>query len=215
MPLEKSVMEAVRDAAAKWGISEYIVHLTAFAHTLASLSRTEPIGVAILTENRARPEIEDVVGLFANTLPLVLAIEPHLPPETLARRVRGTVVEAQVHQEAPIDAIVQRAVAAGIDPFAVQALFLFQDVCSYQVDFGDARAALTDVLGEDSNYLAAWRRPTGFPVALLVESGPEGGVLTLLHHPTLVSEERAGAILDSVRTWLAVAGKPMTGKSTG
>jgi amino acid adenylation domain-containing protein len=209
LPIEKSVMAAVRACAVRWGVSEYVVHLTTFALTIASFSQSGTAGVAILTENRARPEIEDVVGLFANTLPLSLPIDPDLPLEDSVRLVRTAVVEAQVHQEAPIDAVVERATAAGIDPAVVQALFLFQDVCSWKIDFGDARAELIDVLGEDSGYLAAWRRPTGFPVALLVESGPEGGILTLLYHPTLVSGERASEILHSVRTRLEKAASPI------
>jgi len=203
--ITKSVIAGARARAASWGISEYVFHLTVFASAIASFSQDSPVGLAILTENRSRHEIEDVVGLFANTLPLALPIECSRSIENAARIVRAAVIDAQMHQEAPIDVVVQRAAAAGIDATAVQALFLFQDIGSYQLDFGDVRAALTDVLGADSTDLASWQRPTGFPLALLVETGPDGGGLTLLHNPGLVTAEKAGEILDAVTSRLEAA----------
>ena len=65
--------------------------------------------VASPVRNRPRPEIEDVVGLFTNTLMLRNRLHPSESFRELVKRVRAVTLDAFTHQEVPFDLLAQEA----------------------------------------------------------------------------------------------------------
>jgi amino acid adenylation domain-containing protein/non-ribosomal peptide synthase protein (TIGR01720 family) len=73
---------------------------------LARLTGGRDIAVGTVTSGRDRAETQGLVGFFVNTLVLRSRVEPDRPfPEFLAD-VRGTVLDAFAHQEAPFERVV-------------------------------------------------------------------------------------------------------------
>ncbi|MGM9334861.1 non-ribosomal peptide synthase/polyketide synthase [Streptomyces murinus] len=73
---------------------------------LARLSGAEDIAVGTVTSGRDRPETQALVGFFVNTLVLRSRAEAGEPFSGFLTAVRGTVLDAFVHQDVPFERVV-------------------------------------------------------------------------------------------------------------
>jgi amino acid adenylation domain-containing protein len=89
--------------------------MSAFQAVLARWSGQADFAVGTPVANRNRPEVEDLVGFFVNTLALRAQPVAAEGFGALLRRVRGVSVEAMDHQELPLDVVVE-ALAPERDP---------------------------------------------------------------------------------------------------
>jgi non-ribosomal peptide synthetase component F len=80
--------------------------LAAFTAVLARATGQDDLVVATFTANRGSAEVEDLVGLFVNTLPLRLPVRGNPAFEELVRRTRDTALRAYRHQQVPFDQLV-------------------------------------------------------------------------------------------------------------
>ncbi|MFE2696739.1 non-ribosomal peptide synthase/polyketide synthase [Streptomyces mirabilis] len=84
--------------------------LVAAAQTyLARLTGGRDITVGTVTSGRDRAETQNLVGFFVNTLILRSRVEPDRPFPEFLTEVRGTVLDAFAHQEAPFERVVDEA----------------------------------------------------------------------------------------------------------
>jgi amino acid adenylation domain-containing protein len=83
--------------------------LAAYKTLLMRLSGQTDVIVGTPLLGRDRPELEAVVGMFANTLPLRTDLSGELDFASLLARVRDTVVGAQDHSDVPFERIVAAA----------------------------------------------------------------------------------------------------------
>lgn len=81
--------------------------LTAWIIVMSRLSRQNDIVVGITSANRKRPEIQRVIGYFANTLPVRVSLEGDPSVRELLSRAATAVLDAQDHQELPFEQIVE------------------------------------------------------------------------------------------------------------
>ena len=77
--LGPELFAAVRAAAAAAGVTPFVFLLASYVATLARWSGQDDVVVGTAAANRARPEVDDVVGMFVNTLALRCAVSmsPH------------------------------------------------------------------------------------------------------------------------------------------
>ena len=73
---------------------------------LARLTGGQDITVGTVTSGRDRAETQHLVGFFVNTLVLRSRVEPDRPFPEFLSEVRGTVLDAFAHQEAPFEQVV-------------------------------------------------------------------------------------------------------------
>ncbi|MFD8251186.1 non-ribosomal peptide synthase/polyketide synthase [Streptomyces werraensis] len=73
---------------------------------LARLTGGEDITVGTVTSGRDRAEVQHLVGFFVNTLVLRSRVTPDRPFPEFLDEVRGTVLDAFAHQEAPFEQVV-------------------------------------------------------------------------------------------------------------
>ncbi|MFJ8185674.1 non-ribosomal peptide synthase/polyketide synthase [Streptomyces sp. NPDC096105] len=73
---------------------------------LARLTGGEDITVGTVTSGRDRAEVQHLVGFFVNTLVLRSRVTPGRPFPEFLDEVRGTVLDAFAHQEAPFEQVV-------------------------------------------------------------------------------------------------------------
>ena len=106
---------ALRRFADRHNATEYMVMLAAFAVLLSRYARQREMVIGVPVAGRSRAELERVIGLFVNMLPVRVDVEPTEPFGALLARVRGSMAGALAHAEAPFEALVER-IGGGRDP---------------------------------------------------------------------------------------------------
>ncbi|HYJ79084.1 MAG TPA: amino acid adenylation domain-containing protein [Longimicrobiaceae bacterium] len=121
--------EALRALARREEATPFAVLAAALALVLRRYAGQDDLLLGTLLANRPRPELEPVVGFFANTLPLRLRLDGDPTVGELVRRAQAAVVGAQEHAELPFDRIVELAGARRdfSRPALVQALLTVAD----------------------------------------------------------------------------------------
>ena len=103
----RPLSDSLRSLAQRTETTLFMVLLTAFKILLHRYTTLTDICVGTAVARRSRPEIEDAIGCFINTLALRtdLSGDPRLVD--LLRRVRETCVEAFGRQDAPFEKLVE------------------------------------------------------------------------------------------------------------
>ncbi|MER8904316.1 amino acid adenylation domain-containing protein [Mesorhizobium sp. M0772] len=102
--LDETRVAALRDASIRLTASPFICFLTALAHALGRVGNE--VAIATIVANRNRPETQDLVGPFANTVVVRVAVSPDASLEDLLPVVRSKMLEASAHQELPFEALI-------------------------------------------------------------------------------------------------------------
>ncbi|MFB6375953.1 MAG: amino acid adenylation domain-containing protein, partial [Bradymonadaceae bacterium] len=102
----ETVSEAVRQCAKARETSRFLVLYAAFAGYLGRVSGQWDVTVGVPVTQRQRPELQDVLGFFLNTLPMRARSGPALSFEQWLGEVVAQWREVVPHQWIPLDAIV-------------------------------------------------------------------------------------------------------------
>ncbi|MGO4632580.1 amino acid adenylation domain-containing protein [Streptomyces sp. 2RAF24] len=97
-------MTAVRAAARKHGMTDFMLVLGAYAATLRAWSGQRDIRIATMLANRVEPGLDEVVGLVANTVVLRMLLDDP-DPVAVGRQAREVCVAALDHQELPFEEV--------------------------------------------------------------------------------------------------------------
>ncbi|HET8843884.1 MAG TPA: amino acid adenylation domain-containing protein, partial [Ktedonobacteraceae bacterium] len=85
----------------------FMTLLTAFALTLHHYTHQEDILVGTLIAGRTHPELETIIGYFANTLALRIDLRSNPSVQELFQRVRKVALDAYAHQDLPFERLVE------------------------------------------------------------------------------------------------------------
>ncbi|MBB1151749.1 MULTISPECIES: non-ribosomal peptide synthetase [Amycolatopsis] len=85
----------------------FMVLLAAFGVVIGRSSHADDVVIGSPTSGRTRLETEDLIGFFANTLPLRVDLTGDPTFTELAARVRGVCVDAYAHQDVPFELLVE------------------------------------------------------------------------------------------------------------
>jgi amino acid adenylation domain-containing protein len=110
------VLHAIRALAARRGATPMMTVLAAFKVLLARYAGQADVVVGTPVAGRNRPELEELIGLFANTLALRTDLGGDPAFGEAVVRVRDTVVAAQAHQDLPFDRVVDALRDEAADP---------------------------------------------------------------------------------------------------
>ncbi|MFE1407398.1 amino acid adenylation domain-containing protein [Streptomyces sp. NPDC058770] len=100
------VADALGEVGRRGGATPFMVLLTAFATLLARYTAQWDVVIGTPVAGRERPEIENVVGFFLNSLVLRCPLDGSLAFEQALDRVRDVCKEAFGHQELPFEELV-------------------------------------------------------------------------------------------------------------
>jgi len=93
--------------------SLFIVMLAAFQCLLHRRSGNDDIGVASCSANRARPEVEQLIGRFGNDLVIRVSLAGNPTFRDFMRQVRGASLDGYSHQDVPFGQIMTEIAPAG------------------------------------------------------------------------------------------------------
>ncbi|HEV7763739.1 MAG TPA: amino acid adenylation domain-containing protein, partial [Thermoanaerobaculia bacterium] len=207
----KALSDAVRETARAKNVTPFTMLLAAFTALLSRLSNSTDIVIGTPVAGRSRTELENLIGLFVNTVVLRTNLDGNPTMDELLRRVEQTTLEAFDHQDLPFDRLVAELAPnrqLSYNPvvqvmFAVQSGTLQSDmldttsakfdlICTmYESDEGLSGAFefSTDLL--DSETARRWATLYERTLTALVSEG------TLSDFPLLTDSERDRALI----TW--------------
>ncbi|HEY0167498.1 MAG TPA: amino acid adenylation domain-containing protein [Jatrophihabitans sp.] len=105
--VDPALAAQLRQAAVAGQTTVFAVLLAAYAAVLARLSGERDLLVAVPMAARTRPETESVIGLFMNTVPIRISVDPEASLGELARSVHAATARALAHQELPFARVVE------------------------------------------------------------------------------------------------------------
>jgi amino acid adenylation domain-containing protein len=195
-PMPANLLSALAALSQRAGSTLFTTMLAGFATLLHRHTGQDDLVIGVASANRPRPEFEDLIGFFVNTLPLRinLAGNPHF--SELLDQVRQTTFAAIAHQDLPLEQIVDE-LAVKRDPDQaplVQVLFVMEDLDRPAFAAGDVRLAYA---GEADSGTAK------FDLLLFVETLEAGPTLTVEYRTDLFDAATIDHLLANYITLLA------------
>ncbi len=90
------------------GTTLFMTLLAAWGLLLSRLAGQRSVVIGVPVANRTRRELEGLIGLFVNTLPVRIDASEGMSAADLLRHVRTRMLEAQAHADVPFEQIVER-----------------------------------------------------------------------------------------------------------
>jgi amino acid adenylation domain-containing protein len=106
-PLPAEVAAGLRGLGKERGATLFMVLLAGFETLLARLTGQGDLLLGSVVANRMRPELEGLIGLFANTLVLRARLEDDPPFTAALARARASALGAWAHQDLPLEVLVE------------------------------------------------------------------------------------------------------------
>ncbi|MCA2177489.1 amino acid adenylation domain-containing protein [Nonomuraea glycinis] len=195
--IDAETVAAVRACALERQVTPFMVLLAAFQAVLARYTGRYDIPVGTPVSGRAHPEVEEIAGLFLNTLVLRgdLSGEPSFAE--LLRRTRDRVLDAHDHAELPFEVLVQELA----EERDLARNPLFQVMLAYQ----NVPPSPPEVAGIGLRTLDIDPGVTQADLHLVVEEADER-LAGVLHYATdLFDHDRMERFADHFRAFLAAA----------
>ncbi|WP_422645754.1 amino acid adenylation domain-containing protein [Xenorhabdus budapestensis] len=166
-PLNAALSRAIRKQARRQGVSPGVLFHVALAQVLAKISRRDDVvfGTVLLGRMQGNADIEQILGLFINTLPVRIQLAENSAQETVQAAYRS-LTQLLEHEQAPL-ALAQRC--SGVTP----PLPLFNTLLNYR----HSQSNVTNTLWEGIRLVTGQER-TNYPLYLAVDDLARGFLLT-------------------------------------
>ncbi|WP_280232615.1 non-ribosomal peptide synthetase [Nocardia cyriacigeorgica] len=161
--IDRPTLTALTELAARNDATVFMVAYAAYIALLHELCGSGDIIVGTPVAGRGHPALDHLVGMFVNTLPVRVTVEPGEPFTALLARVRTATLEAFDHADVPFHQIVE-----AVNPPRVEGRSpLFQTVFSYEnlptpppLQLDGLRVAVRDLPRDSTHFeLALTLRP--------------------------------------------------------
>lgn len=106
--MDTSIIEQARRYAEKENVSLFMVLFTVYSLLLHRLTGDEDIIVGTPTAGRAKSEVESLIGLFINVLPIRMKFKETATISDVLHQVRERCLEAFDHQSYPFDLLIEQ-----------------------------------------------------------------------------------------------------------
>lgn len=141
--LAPEVARRVEDLSRRRGITPFMVMLAAFSGVLQRFANQDEVVIGTPIANRSRPELDNLVGFFANTLPLRVDMSEDPTFTGLLERVRETCLDGYAHQDLPFERLVEELHPVrdlSRSPI-FQVSFVYQNIEMPELEVGDLRVS--------------------------------------------------------------------------
>jgi amino acid adenylation domain-containing protein len=148
--LSTAEADRLTEIAHAHGSTLYTVLLSAFATLLHRYTTQSEFLIGTPVRARTRPETENIIGPFVNTLALRFQIDPNMSFLDLVSKVRDTTLDAFTYQECPLEALGAKAPSVRVN-------FSLQDARTRPTSFGDLTITQQHVMHRSAvNDLTMW-----------------------------------------------------------
>ncbi|MGS1054645.1 non-ribosomal peptide synthase/polyketide synthase [Burkholderia glumae] len=203
--LDASLTAGLKALAQRHGATPFMVLLAGWASVLGRLAGQHEVVIGAPVANRRRAELQELIGLFVNTLALRVDLSGAVSADALLQRVKARVLDAQAHQDLPFEQVIEALRPARSLAYSpvFQALLAWRNV--------DTSGLALDGLALEP--LAAAHRSAKFDVALVLDErdGRIEGELeyasALFERATI--ERHAGYLVSVLRAMVAEPAQPV------
>ncbi len=121
------------------GVTLFMTLLTGWSTLLARRANVKDLVLGVPISDRSRPELENLIGFFVNTLPLRINLSGNPTVSELLQRVRSAALQVMTHQAVPFDRILELIQPERNLSHApvYQAVFVLQNAPKAELGFGD------------------------------------------------------------------------------
>ena len=105
--LDAELSAGLRALSRRHGTTLFMTLLSAWGALVSRLSGQSEVVIGTPVANRTRPEIEELIGFFVNTLALRLDYSGSPPVSELLEPVKMVALSAQEHQDVPFEQVVE------------------------------------------------------------------------------------------------------------
>ena len=208
--LPRDLSERLQALSVAESASLFMVLLAGFELLLHRQSGQDDVVVGTPVAGRLRPEVEDLIGFFLNTLVLRTGLSGRPTFRELVRRVRETALSAYAHQDIPFERLLQE-----IQPERDLSRTPFFQVFFNMLNLPPAEARLPSGLALEP--LGTGAGDAKFDLTVYAAQGEEGIGFNLVYNADLFDEARMEELLRQYRALLAQAverpDEPMDGIS--
>ncbi|MCH9649661.1 MAG: amino acid adenylation domain-containing protein [Deltaproteobacteria bacterium] len=129
-PFPRELAALAQEGGGRCGTTPFMTWLGLFATLLCRYSNQRDVVVGTPVAGRSRPEVDNLIGFFVNTLPLRLDLSGAPSLEDLLKAIRDDTLAAFAHQDLPFDNLVEELKATR-DPSRsplFDVMFVFQNL---------------------------------------------------------------------------------------
>ena len=119
------------------GVTIFMVFFAAYVVLLHRYSGQSRFMVSTTAANRTRPELENIIGQFANPMLLTCDLTDNPSFRELLQRVHHNSLEAVSRQEVPFESVIERLESVSGEKPVIQAHFLFQKAFMQPGHYGE------------------------------------------------------------------------------
>jgi len=130
--LSAEVADRLRDLAREEGTTLFNAVLAGLSAHLGRYARQDDVVVGVPVDNRGLPELEEVVGIFLNTLPVRTSLEGDPSFRETLRRVRSETAGAYAHQDVQVEKLV--------DDLRIERNLSYPPIFQVMLTFNESRA---------------------------------------------------------------------------
>ncbi|MBX9890081.1 MAG: amino acid adenylation domain-containing protein, partial [Amoebophilaceae bacterium] len=105
--IDGHIFEALEEIAVKYNLSMYSICLFAINVLLYTYSGQSKFVVGTATNGRTHSEIDDMIGMFVNTLPLLVEVDSDASVLELLQDIQNNVLNLVANQDYPLENIMQ------------------------------------------------------------------------------------------------------------
>jgi hypothetical protein len=147
--LAPSLSQALKNLGYQEGCTIFMVLVSVCKILLSKAMAQFDVRIGTVLANRNQSQIEELIGVFINTLLLRTDLSGNPTLRTILRRVRDTVLEALDHQDLPFEEVVRTLEHEGnLDRSSlVRVMFLFENTQSQPVDLSRLTIERMDIKG--------------------------------------------------------------------
>nr|AGS49937.1 long-chain-fatty-acid--CoA ligase [uncultured bacterium esnapd24] len=201
-PLEvpAGVADGLRALARAEGATLFNVLLAALAVHLGRYARQDDVVVGIPVDSRGLPELEEIVGIFLNTLPVRTRLDGEPTFREVVRRVRAETAGALAHQDVQFEKLV--------DELKVERSLSHTPIFQVMFTFHEAHGGAAGPGEEPETRFRAMHADTGkvsFDLGLVVGAGPAGVAGKWSYSAELFRPETAARMARAFESLLARA----------
>jgi non-ribosomal peptide synthetase component F len=154
LAISQKTFAALSDTARRMAVSEFIVMFSVFAKLLATKSRAHDFTIGTAVNARTERQIEPIIGMIVNTVPVRVRVKDAEPFEALCRETQTSLFKTLRYQDVPLSLIVRRlglGQKRGYNPI-FQHCFSFHDADVPSLEFGDTRGQITEAQNQASKF---------------------------------------------------------------